>query len=100
VGQSAPGDDAIVFAEDGCIVELVHHLGLGHHRQPRQVGGVDGVEVDPGQAPGVERRALGGGREQRAEPVALVVADGGPVPAQPLDQLRVRVQHGRLQPVP
>jgi phenylacetate-CoA ligase len=23
VGQSAPGDDAIVFAEDGCIVELV-----------------------------------------------------------------------------
>jgi hypothetical protein len=69
------------------LVELRHHLGLGHHRQARQIGETDAVDVDSGQTSTVEGRVLGGVREQPAEAVPLRGLDAAGTPPEPLDVL-------------
>jgi hypothetical protein len=66
------------------VVELRHHLGLGHHRQARQIGRIDAIDVHA-QTPTVEGRVLGGMREQPAEAVPLRGLDAGGAPPEPLD---------------
>ena len=69
-------------------VEVLHHLRLGHHREPGQVGELEPVRVDAPQPPGVEGRARDGPGQQRPQPVPLVRGEPPGVPAEALDVLR------------
>jgi len=54
------------------VVELRHHLGLGHHRQPGQVGQLEPAGIHPAQPAGVERGMPGRMRQQQPQPFPLV----------------------------
>jgi hypothetical protein len=81
-----------------------HHVGLGHHRQAGQVGRLQPVEVDPGQAPAVEGRMGDGVGQQAAQPVLPGSLELLGVPAQPLQVLGNPGEQCRLelsaQPLP
>ena len=68
-----------VVGED--VVELGHHRGLGHHRQPGQVPGLEPAQIQPGQAAGVERGILGRIRQQHSQPLPLMGGQASRVPA-------------------
>jgi hypothetical protein len=58
------------------IIQTVHHVGLGHHRQLGQICQFEGRRIDPCQPLAVEGRAGNGMCEQSSRPVALTVCDG------------------------
>jgi hypothetical protein len=69
-------------------VEVLHHVGLGHHRQPGQVGELEPVRVDAAEPSGVEGRSRDGAGEQRPQPVPLMCGEPSGVPAEASDVLR------------
>jgi len=75
-GQPPVGDDP---------VEVVHHLCLGHDRQPAKIGQLEAAGVDVAQAFGVEGRAFDGPGEQGPEPVTLELGELLGRPAEALD---------------
>ena len=68
-------------------VEVLHHVGLGHHRQPGQVGELEPVRVDAAEPSGVEGRVRDGAGEQRPQPVPLMYGEPPGVPAEASDVL-------------
>jgi hypothetical protein len=75
-------------------VEVLHHLGLGHHREAGQVGELEPVRVDAAEPGGVERRARDGPGQQRPQPVPLPGGELPGVPAEAADVLRHPVADG------
>jgi hypothetical protein len=53
------------------LVEVVHHLGLGHDGQPGQVSQLEPSGIDPGEPGRVERRGVDGPGQQRPQPRSL-----------------------------
>jgi len=49
-GAAAPTRPSL----DDHVVEVMHHLGLGHHRQPGEVGELERRRVDPRESASVE----------------------------------------------
>ena len=70
------------------LVEARHHLRLGHHRELLEVRELEPGCVDSPEAAGVEGRPLDCMREQRPQPLALVIGEPVSVPAQALEVLR------------
>jgi hypothetical protein len=79
------------------IIQTVHHVGLGHHRQLGQICQFEGRRIDPRQPLGVEGRVRNGMCEQSSQPVALTVCDGtkrrARVPALEEDSFGGRTRH-------
>ena len=69
-------------------VEVLHHVGLGHRRQPGQVRELEPVRVDTAEPSGVERRSRDGPGQQRPQPVPLARGEPAGVPAEARDVLR------------
>ena len=67
-GESAVGRE---------IVEVLHHLALGHHREPVEVGELERIDVadELGESAGVEWRAGDGAAKQIAQRGGLVGDD-------------------------
>jgi hypothetical protein len=79
-------------------VEVLHHVGLGHHRQPGQVGELEPVRVDAAEPFGVEGRARDGPGQQRPQPVPLPGGEPPGVPAEAGDVLRHPAADGTRHP--
>jgi hypothetical protein len=87
------------------VIEVRHHLGLGHDRQARQVGQLERVDVGAGQAgrskPGcVERRMPGGMAQQRPQRGALKLRKLVRAPVQAGDVRSQAIGQGRREPGP
>ncbi len=87
------------------VVEVRHHLGLGHDRQLRQVGELKRVDVCAGQADGshpggVERRVLEGMVQQRPQRCALKLRELVRGPVQASDVRRQAIIEGLRDPRP
>jgi hypothetical protein len=80
-GQVLLGQGAAQPAVGDDVIELGHHLSLGHHRQPGQVPGVEPAQIQPAQAAGVERGILGRIRQQHSQPRPLMAGQVSGVPA-------------------
>ena len=57
------------------VVEVAHHLGLGHYREVDEIRQLDAERIDALQTTGMKRRVCDGVAEQGAQSVALALED-------------------------